>query len=266
MSEPANVDPGSDAATPEFSTLGMLLKLILLPGLVVLLIVLMIVWLTRPTDETDLLPGLLKAVRSPPPAEGSDVRLAALEAIAVLASEVGPARVRNHPDLVPVLLEAAEDEQQVVRERAAFALGVVGGDRAEACLVRMLADAKAEVRYNAATGLARHGNLQSTGVLHEMLDPQQTGWRRAMIQLNALRAVDQLLDANPDADLSHSAEAVEQLTGADVAAEVGAKAAEVLRRLDRRGEPRAGPDRSTNWPAGPDCGTVRAAGPFVAVG
>jgi hypothetical protein len=67
-----------------------------------------------------------------------------------------------------------------------------------------------------------------------MLDPQQADSRRAMIRVNALRAIDRLADANPNADLGHLAEAVEQLTRADVATEVGVKAADVLRRLDRR--------------------------------
>jgi HEAT repeat protein len=234
MSQPGNTDLNGGTSPAQFSTGGMLLKLILLPGLAVLLIVLLIVWLQQPRDETDLLPGLLEAARSPRSADEADVRLAALEAIAVLVSRASPARLRNHPDLVPVLLEAAEDERREVRERAAFTLGVVGGDRAEACLERMLADAKTEVRYNAATGLARHGNAKCIAVLREMLDPQQADSRRAMIRVNALRAIDRLADANPNADLGHLAEAVEQLTRADVATEVGVKAADVLRRLDRR--------------------------------
>lgn len=234
MSQPVNTDRSEGTSPAEFSIRGVLLKLILLPGLAVLLIILTIVWLSRPGDDVDPLPMLLEAARSRQSEKGIDVRLAALEAIAVLASKGDPAELRNNARLAAVLLEAAEDEQRQVRERAAFALGVVGGDRAEDCLERMLADAQAEVRYNAATGLARHGNPKCIGVLQEMLDPQQAATRRTLIQLNALRAIGKLADANPTTDLALPAKAVERLTRADAPAEVSAKAAEILRKLPRR--------------------------------
>ena len=311
-------DRTRDASPAQFSTGRVLLKLILLPGLVVLLIVLTIAWLKQPGDDvdslidtlgregkqrwlaaaglsavlhqpegaairrdpavarrlieillreiqaagmdpeqlrlrmylcralgefriTDPLPVLLEAARLQRDEKEVEVRLSALEAIAVLVSNVGPAKQRGDPGLVPALLSAAEDEQQQVRERAAFTLGVVGGDRAEARLELMLFDSYAEVRYNAATGLARQGNPACVAVLLKMLDPRQADPRRTMFQKNALQAAGKLSAANATAELDELAEAVERLTRADVAAETRAKATQVLQQLGRR---KGTPDRS----------------------
>jgi HEAT repeat protein len=192
-------------------------------------------------EIADPLPVLLEAARLQPDPQEAEVRCAAIEAVAVLASHVGASELRRNPQLLPVLLQSAEDPQQRVRQRAAFALGVVGGDRAQDCLELMLADAHAEVRYNAATGLARHGNPKCVGVLREMLDPQGVDVDRTTVQKNALRATGLLAAANPTADLGELIQVVERLTRADVAAEVSAQAVEVLQELDRR---RGTPDGS----------------------
>ncbi len=311
MSQPDQPDHDNHASPAEFSTGGMLLKLILLPGLVVLAIVAAILWLSQPGGDVDSLidalareghgrwqaalslsavlhdPGSAAIRRDPAVARrlseilrkeiktgGMDwdqvrlrmylcralgefqiadplpvlleaaqlqrsegdiyVRRAAIEAIAVLASNVGPPELRSDPQLIPVLLKAAEDEHRQVRETAAFTLGVVGGARAQARLELMLADRYAEVRFNAATGLARHGNPKCIGVLREMLDPRPADSRRTMIRVNALRAIGKLAAANPTADLGELVEAVERLTRADVATEVSVKAAEVLHQLGHR--------------------------------
>lgn len=322
MSQPVDTQHENDALPAQLSTAGMLLKLILLPGLVVLAIVLAIVLatvrLSPPGDDVDslidtlaqegkgrwpaaltlgavlnepkgasirrdpavarrlaeILHGeietgtaepdqlnlriclcrilgefeiagplgvLLEAARLQRNDPEADVRRAALEAVAVLAGKVGPAGLRGNPQLVPVLLESAQDPRRQVRERAAFALGVVGGARAQDRLELMLADPHAEIRYNAAAGLARHGSPQCVGVLREMLDPHLADPRRTMIRVNALQAAGKLAAANPTADLGELAMAVERLTRADVAAEVGAKAAAVLRQLERRKGTAVGP-------------------------
>lgn len=315
MWEHVKTDRSDEASRAEFSTGRVLLKLILLPGLVVLVGVLTIVWLKQPGDDVDSLidtlgrqgeqrwlaaaglsavlhepegaavkrdpavarrlveilekeleaggmdpdrlrlrmylcralgefriadplPVLLEAARLERDEREVEVRRSALEGIAVLASNVDPAALRGEAQLVPVLLSAAEDEHRQLRETAAFALGVVGGDRARARLESMLADRYAEVRYNAATGLARHGNARCIAVLLEMLDPRQASRRRTKIQVNALRAIGKLA-ANRSVDLEEAdwqelVEAVERLSRAGVSAEVGAKATEVLEQLGRR--------------------------------
>ena len=52
-------------------------------------------------------------------------------------------------------------------------MGVIGGGKAESTLETLLSDGHSDVRYNAATGLARHGNARAVDVLLEMLDPAE---------------------------------------------------------------------------------------------
>jgi hypothetical protein len=159
---------------------------------------------------------------------------------------VGPERLRERPALIAVLLEAADDPRPPLRSAAAFTLGVIGGTEAEAKLETLLADAYPDVRYNAATGLARHGNLKAVDVLLEMLDPNESAgiavekqvpardFKRAMILVNALRATGQLASADPTADMSRLTEAVRRLARADVDESVRVKAIEVSSQLEGR--------------------------------
>lgn len=191
----------------------------------------------------DGLPVLLEAAATQRDQREVDVRRSAIEAIAVLASQVEPHQLASRPQLLPVLEEAGQDRHATVRSAAAFALGVIGGAEAEARLVAMLADGYADVRYNAATGLARHGNPRAVDVLLEMLDPDQTAgieveqhqaardFKRAMILINALRATAQLAAANPKAASGRLVEAVRRLTRSGVDNQVRVKATEVLSML-----------------------------------
>jgi HEAT repeat protein len=116
-----------------------------------------------------------------------EVRLGALEGISLLASRLGPEPFYDHPQAMEVLLECsrASDSQATplagqspdyrphgeVRGAAAFALGVIGGERALNRLAAMLEDPYPNARYNAATGLARQGDARAIVVIQEMLDP-----------------------------------------------------------------------------------------------
>lgn len=189
------------------------------------------------------LPVLVEAAAAERDPRELEVRRAAVEAIAVLASNVGPDAIRSRAEVLDVLSRAAADGRASLRSSAAFALGVLGGNRAEERLEAMLCDAHPDVRYNAATGLARHGNLKATDVLLDMLDPQQTAAMEAeeredakqikqkLVLLNALRAVDQLARCRPKADLTRLAPAVERLSRDPVDGEIRAQAAEVQRKL-----------------------------------
>jgi HEAT repeat protein len=174
----------------------------------------------------------------------ADVRRSAIEAIAVLGSNVGADRLQSHGEVLSALTEAAEDARPPLRSTAAFALGVIGGDEAEARLETLVRDPYPDVRYNAATGLARHGNAAGVDVLLEMLDANESAgidgekqeaardFKRAMIRLNALRATGQFVTANPTAELGRLREAVARLTRPDVDAPIRVKAVEVLDQLD----------------------------------
>ncbi|MHC4402373.1 MAG: HEAT repeat domain-containing protein [Planctomycetota bacterium] len=192
----------------------------------------------------DPLPVLVKAAQTERGEAEVDVRRSAIEAIAVLAANVGPAGFREGKQPIGALLRATEDRHAVVRSTAAFTLGVVGGRKAEAALVTLLADEHPDVRYNGATGLARHGNAAAVEVLLEMLDPSETAGievekqeaardsKRTMILVNGLRAAGQLVSANPTTEVSRLGQAVRRLTEADVPDAVRGEAAEVLRKME----------------------------------
>jgi hypothetical protein len=91
----------------------------------------------------------------------------------------------------------------------------------------MVDDPHADTRYNAAVGLARHGNAKAAETLAEMLDLTELAGtrhvdneraeaeRRAVIVGNALQAVETLAQRNPSADLSLVIESLEQLAAAE---------------------------------------------------
>ena len=193
------------------------------------------------------LPVLIEAATTERDPREVDVRRSAIEAIAVLASNLGPSRLRSRAELIAALREASQDTRAPLRSAAAFTLGVIGGSEAETELAALLSDAHPDVRYNAATGLARHGDVKAVDVLLEMLDPSETAgvdvekqepardFKRAMILVNALRAAGQLAAANPSVDWSRLERAIEGLARAEAAGAVRVEAADVLDRLRTRG-------------------------------
>ena len=133
------------------------------------------------------------------------LRVAALEALALLANRLGPQVLHLPPADTPsgptssadsaapranvhsaapspdgehgapvtalaVVVDCADDRDARVRGAAAYTLGVAGGAEAEQRLRTLLLDTVAGVRYNAATGLARLGDPTGAAVLAEMLE------------------------------------------------------------------------------------------------
>ncbi len=193
------------------------------------------------------LPTLLKAASTQRDEKELAVRRAALDAIGILlvnmqTAPVGQGSGLTKPaaekssdpaarlgsvvgDLRQTLFAAARDPEPVIRLRAAYVLGILGGDDASGRLVKLLDDPSPNVSYNAATALARHGDVRSIDRLLEMLSPDQSkavqgeektlqDEKRTVILLNGLRAVDQLATANPTADLSRLQKAVDELQDA----------------------------------------------------
>lgn len=193
-------------------------------------------------------PALLRAARERRAPEEISVQASAIEALALLAKNVKSDELRGNDELLKTLIEASQSQAEgkdeghrfaEMRSRAAFALGVLGGDQALAPLKTLLADPYPNTRYNAATGLARHGDWACADVLLEMLDPknqdalefEQTEAdreiKRASVMLNGLRAVE-LLETKygeeqplPD-ELSKLRDAVTKLKSADVPRAVSA--------------------------------------------
>lgn len=167
------------------------------------------------------LPVLVKAAETRRDAKEDPVRCAALSAIALLAQNAPPPDAALEKQREQVLLEASRDEDKLVRSTAAFAMGVVGGEALLARLRDMLGDSYPDARYNAATGLARHGDPAAVEVLAEMLDPEETAgiqieeneqareYKRALVIVNGLRAARQLV-AHESADDPQAIAALEK--------------------------------------------------------
>lgn len=192
-------------------------------------------------------PVLLRCIQEPPP-NGADVQLSALEGISTLAKNVGPETLRQEPNLLPVILAASrqsDDETSgsvatdgesfyrpggEVRAVAAYALGILAGEEELERLEKMLIDTYPNARYNAATGLARAGDIRCMGVLKEMLNPDNTlaakderGTRdkdnkRVIVLRNGIQSTVILAQKNPAADLTPLQEALQVIANSDLAA------------------------------------------------
>ena len=113
----------------------------------------------------------------------------------------------------------------------------------------MLSDVYPDVRYNAATGLARCHDRAGLEVILEMLDPDEQGslklesegesraFKRALIVENGLQATLALYADLPHDEQQKLHQAIERLTDKEQPADVRLKAVEVLRRLDEQPKP-----------------------------
>jgi hypothetical protein len=194
------------------------------------------------------------------------VRYSAVESLAALADHCGPESMQRD-DVLKVLLDTSrtQDETSIspssaervaypphaeLRAAAAYALGVSGGEQATERLAIMLHDGYPNARYNAATGLARYGDVRCTGVLREMLDPENPlaikdeanpndqARKRTTVLLNGVKATLQLATANPPADLTPLKASLQSLSNSPLEKvlidrqKVKTAAAEALRVLE----------------------------------
>jgi HEAT repeat protein len=81
-----------------------------------------------------------------------------------------------------------------VRKMVVYALGALPGDAQVETLRAALQDAEPDVRWNAAVGLARHGDARGAGVLRQMID-------RQYVEHEVKREVRQDQDLDPIADV-----------------------------------------------------------------
>lgn len=191
---------------------------------------------------------------------------AAVEALAVLTTNLTAAG-RSHSDPKQVLeavLEASRSEDPLVRSAAAFTLGVIGGGEAADRLAELASGGSddpraADIRFNAATALARLGRDEAYEPLAEMLSlpdepagpedatrepdaaAQSRRYKRALVVVNGLRGVALLVDSTDSRPPERIVELVEKLEH-DPVADVRSSAAALstkLRRLTQRGTPRA---------------------------
>src|SRR5262249_27477666 len=104
-----------------------------------------------------------------------DVQRAAVQGLATLSANLKKANPSwQSPELVAAVVAASKSENDKSRAESAFALGILDDPQALARLDAMLDDAHPDARFNAATGLAAHGDMKALPVLLEMLDSDQT--------------------------------------------------------------------------------------------
>jgi len=96
------------------------------------------------------------------------------------------------PRLIP--LYQAQDADAGIRKMVVYALGALPGETQIDTLRTALQDTTADVRWNAAVALARHGRSEGAAVLHEMVD-------RAYVEKTVKREVRQDEDQDPIADV-----------------------------------------------------------------
>jgi len=192
--------------------------------------------------------GLDELVQATDSKQHIHVRQAAILGLAFrgeYASRLDPPHPMDNPRLTDAMLALADDEEHLLREATAVALGWIGTERLLTKLEAMLDDPHPNVRYNAATSCARLGNAAAIDVLEEMLDPNNAGVRsepeellqqgkRASILINALRATLLLSEANIEADLSSLEPALAALADGDLDRQIKMHAANVLSRLKDR--------------------------------
>jgi len=112
-----------------------------------------------------------------------------ISVIWALGSSGDPAVV---PRLIP--LYTAQDADPGIRKMVVYALGALPGDEQQTTLRTALQDPVADVRWNAAVALARHGNHEGVPVLKQMLD-------RPYVERTVKRDVRQDEDEDPIADV-----------------------------------------------------------------
>lgn len=96
--------------------------------------------------------------------------------------------------VVPKLQPLYESSDPGIRKMVVYALGALPGDAQLVTLRTALQDSAADVRWNAAVALARHGSREGVAVLSQMLD-------RSYVEQAVKRDVRQDEDQDPIADV-----------------------------------------------------------------
>ncbi len=98
------------------------------------------------------------------------------------------------PAVVAKVQPLYESDDAGIRKMVVYALGALPGDAQLVTLRTALQDPTADVRWNAAVGLARHGSRDGVSVIRQMLD-------RAYVESAVKRDVRQDQDQDPIADV-----------------------------------------------------------------
>jgi HEAT repeat protein len=178
---------------------------------------------------------LLKAATTSRDPKEDEVRLAAVYGLGELARSMREAngRLPNDPEVIKVLIDASNNDEAILRGAAALSLGGWGSEAAIERLAQLLNDVQPRVRYAAASALARLGDPRSIDTIAEMLgaaapsadiSADRAGANSSfpkpdesnLPNLLGLKALTQLIEADPQAEVSKLAEPVERLTASSV--------------------------------------------------
>jgi hypothetical protein len=219
------------------------------------------VFLCRAIGACELPMGLdvlMEAARSRNPGDEHEleVRRAAIEAIALLSSNLDKQELAQYPTLVPMLIGLVDNSEQTLNGPAAYALGVIGEEAGLEKLRQIVTgNYTSETRYDAAVGLARCGDPAAIETLVEMLSvdeipnieipidpekeqPSEEELQRqrmimvAFIRSNALKATYKLVDANSEVETSQLRAAVRELVDRGDDPKVRSLARNVLAEID----------------------------------
>jgi hypothetical protein len=101
------------------------------------------------------------------PGSDREVRKNAIWALAVMADRAGDRPA--FPGLVEELTKVSRDDDPLIRQTSAFALGLFPDEQARSRLEVMVADSDPDTRVNAAIALTRHGDVHGAAVFQEVL-------------------------------------------------------------------------------------------------
>lgn len=131
----------------------------------------------------DAIPRLIEALQDPE----SETRISAIWALGSL----------EDPSVTPALEGAFASDDAGIRKVVVYALGALPGDAQIDTLRTALADPVADVQWNAAVALARHGDREGVPVLRRMLD-------REYVERTVTRTPSQDADTDPIAEVMMS--------------------------------------------------------------
>lgn len=122
----------------------------------------------------------------------------------------------DDPDTVRALIESSADSLPIMRQTAAFALGLFRTPDAAQHLRVLLGNPDRNTSVNAAVALARQGSPDGLGVFKEALtrpvpESQEEQLEHYLILTNSLKAVSQLGDKMTDVDRAEFREILERL-------------------------------------------------------
>jgi hypothetical protein len=197
-------------------------------------------WLCRALGAFEIDNGLdvlLAATKN----ENFEIRREAIKGISTLAGNLETDIKTSRADIVEIITSPAMERAEgsvreelmrfgEIRSTSAYALGLIGGDEAMKTLSLMLSDAYPEARYNAATGLARNGDLRAVPRLSEMLSLENDEatlyekeganelrrWKKNLIIVNGLRAVKELYSSNEAPVDKSISQAIEKVRSAKI--------------------------------------------------